>query len=186
MRSSVSIHEKKDFLRFFLENYQLKHRECSWILKYVLNSDERIDQVKFVDNIDNCPFAVEISTKCVETEPFRFINNFQEMLDAEKAFHEIRANKAKQLIILLQFDNKENCEKYISVVESNPFHSKDISDPEMIQLEAETIIQKSIIDFQKTKLQVEIDHAIDNGDRTSFYILSQRLNELLVYSDQVS
>lgn len=36
----VSVNEKKDFIRWFLNHYQLKRRECVWILNYLMSHDQ--------------------------------------------------------------------------------------------------------------------------------------------------
>jgi len=37
MTASVSVMEKKEFVRWFLKRYQMKRRECVWILNYLLS-----------------------------------------------------------------------------------------------------------------------------------------------------
>ncbi len=178
MNSSVSIHDKKEFLKFFLDHYKLKQRECSWILKYVLNNDERLDQVSFVEDASNCPRAVEISTTCVDAPPFRYTKDYVETIDVEQSFHDIRSIKAKHLYIQLNFKDRELCEPYALVLEKNPFLSKEIADYDTVKVEVEKLLQRCLYEFHHSKLRADIDQAIDLGDRSAFLQLSQQLNNL--------
>lgn len=49
MTSSVPIVDKKNFVRWFLKNFQLKRRECVWILNYLLSNDELLENIHFVE-----------------------------------------------------------------------------------------------------------------------------------------
>lgn len=39
MYSRVQLKDKKKFLKWFLQSYQMKRRESMWILNYLLNHD---------------------------------------------------------------------------------------------------------------------------------------------------
>lgn len=45
MQTPVSVNEKKDFIRWFLNHYQLKRRECVWILNYLMSHDSLMEKV---------------------------------------------------------------------------------------------------------------------------------------------
>ncbi len=47
MQTPVSVNEKKDFIRWFLNHYQLKRRECVWILKDIDDALDRHDKEAF-------------------------------------------------------------------------------------------------------------------------------------------
>ncbi|EOR23584.1 hypothetical protein A499_12046 [Niallia nealsonii AAU1] len=44
MKTPVSVNEKKDFIRWFLNHYQLKRRECVWILNYLMSHDQLMEK----------------------------------------------------------------------------------------------------------------------------------------------
>ena len=72
MATPVSVNEKKEFIRWFLNNYQLKRRECVWILNYLLSHDQLMEKVHFVEHAEYCPRGIVMSTQCVDDVPFRF------------------------------------------------------------------------------------------------------------------
>ena len=67
---NVNVLEKKRFINWFLNNYQLKRRESVWILNYLMNHERVLEHVHFVDEARLCPKGVVISTKCVDDPPF--------------------------------------------------------------------------------------------------------------------
>ena len=50
MAAPISVNEKKEFVRWFLNNYQLKRRECVWILNYLMSHDQLMEKVHCVEN----------------------------------------------------------------------------------------------------------------------------------------
>ena len=78
MTTPVTVNEKKEFVRWFLTNYQLKRRECVWILNYLMSHDQLMKRVHFVEQAQFCPRGMVMSTHCVEDPPFRF---YKENLD---------------------------------------------------------------------------------------------------------
>lgn len=52
MQTPVSVNEKKDFIRWFLNHYQLKRRECVWILNYLMSHDSLMEKVHFVEQAE--------------------------------------------------------------------------------------------------------------------------------------
>lgn len=44
MAAPISVNEKKEFIRWFLNHYQLKRRECVWILNYLMSHDQLMEK----------------------------------------------------------------------------------------------------------------------------------------------
>ena len=59
MATPVSVNEKKDFIRWFLNHYQLKRRECVWILNYLISHDQLMEKVHFVEQAQYCPRGID-------------------------------------------------------------------------------------------------------------------------------
>lgn len=94
----VSINEKKEFIRWFLNHYQLKRRESVWILNYLMSHDQLMEKVHFVEEAHLCPRGIIMSTHCVDNVPFRFYKDNIMTTDAEKSFHDIRLNREEDII----------------------------------------------------------------------------------------
>ena len=73
LTASVPVVDKKAFVRWFLKNYQLKRRECVWILNYLLSNDELLKHIHFVDEAHYCPRAIVMSTVETTEHPISFL-----------------------------------------------------------------------------------------------------------------
>ena len=178
MATPVSVNEKKDFIRWFLGNYQLKRRECVWILNYLMSHDQLMKKVHFVEQAQFCPRGIVMSTHCVEEVPFRFYKQNVMTTDAEKSFHDIRLNRDEDIYIQLNFKSVYHSPQYAAVLEENPFMPKSTQSNEKDRLLAEKFLEQSIFTFQKEKLMQMIDEALDKQDKAAFELLTQQLRKL--------
>ncbi|WP_338749666.1 ReoY family proteolytic degradation factor [Bacillus sp. FJAT-52991] len=178
MAAPVSVHEKKDFIRWFLNHYQLKRRESVWILNYLMSHDQLMEKVHFVDDAQYCPRGMVMSTHCVDSAPFRFFKENIMTTDAEKSFHDIRLNKEENIYIELKFRGSNISHQYAAVLEENPFMPRNLRITEKDKALAEKFLKDSIYRFQKERLLQEIDEALDRADKERFLQLTERLNQL--------
>ncbi|MDF2608076.1 MAG: hypothetical protein K0S34_2272 [Bacillales bacterium] len=178
MSISVSVTEKKDFIKWFLNHYQLKRRECVWILNYLLSHDNIMRHVHFVDQAQYCPRAVIMSTHCVDEVPFRFYKQNVMTTDAEKAFHDIRLNRDEDIYVQLIFKGAFQNPKYVAVIEENSFIPKHLLINERDKILAETFIKHILRKTHKENLLKQIDEALDNNDEVTFKLLTQKLKKL--------
>lgn len=175
----VSVNEKKEFIRWFLNNYQLKRRECVWILNYLMSHDQLLRKVHFVEQAQYCPRGIIMSTHCVDDVPFRFYKENIMTTDAEKSFHDIRLNKDRDIFIQLNFKYCYHSPQYHAVLVENTYLPKHLQINEKDQKIAERFLMQTIVDFQKNKLLEEIDNALDCNDKENFLMLTEKLNKLL-------
>ncbi|KMJ59745.1 hypothetical protein AB685_02450 [Bacillus sp. LL01] len=178
MATPVSVNEKKDFIRWFLGNYQLKRRECVWILNYLMSHDQLMKKVHFVEQAQFCPRGIIMSTHCVEEVPFRFYKENVMTTDAEKSFHDIRLNRDEDIYIQLNFRSVYHSPQYAAVLEDNPFMPKQSQINEKDRILAERMLEESIYTFQKEKLLEMIDDALDRQDEEAFRKLTGQLKRL--------
>ncbi|MFJ5621119.1 ReoY family proteolytic degradation factor [Peribacillus loiseleuriae] len=178
MAAPVSVNEKKDFIRWFLNHYQLKRRECVWILNYLMSHDQLMKKVHFVENAQYCPRGLIMSTHCVDEAPFRFYKSNIMTTDAEKSFHDIRLNRDEDIYIQLNFKSSYSSYHYAAVLEENPFMPKSTGSNERDKLMAEEFLENSLATFQKERILKAIDNALDQNDKETFYSLTKELNKL--------
>jgi uncharacterized protein YpiB (UPF0302 family) len=178
MATPVSVNEKKDFIRWFLNHYQLKRRECVWILNYLMSHDQLMEKVHFVEQAQYCPRGLIMSTHCVDKVPFRFYKENVMTTDAEKSFHDIRLNREEDIYIQLNFHASNQKHQYAAVLEENPFMPNHLQVNEKDGLIAEEFLNYSIERFQHEKLLHLIDEALDKQDREAFQVLTKKLNQL--------
>ncbi|RJS59541.1 ReoY family proteolytic degradation factor [Bacillus sp. PK3_68] len=178
MAAPVSVHEKKDFIRWFLNHYQLKRRESVWILNYLMSHDQLMEKVHFVEDAQYCPRGMIMSTHCVDSAPFRFFKENIMTTDAEKSFHDIRLNKEEDIYIELKFKSSNVSHQYAAVMEENPFMPRNLRITEKDKVLAENFLKEGIYRFQKERLLKDIDRALDSGDKAAFLALTDQLNAL--------
>ena len=179
MATPVSVNEKKDFIRWFLNHYQLKRRECVWILNYLMSHDQLMEKVHFVEQAQYCPRGLIMSTHCVDKVPFRFYKENVMTTDAEKSFHDIRLNREEDIFIQLNFHASNQAPQYAAVLEENPFMPKHLQFNEKDGVIAEQFLNYSIERFHREKLLSLIDEALDRQDQQAFRALASQLNQLL-------
>jgi uncharacterized protein YpiB (UPF0302 family) len=178
MTTPVSVNEKKDFIRWFLNNYQLKRRECVWILNYLMSHDQLMKNVHFVEQAQYCPRGIIMSTHCVDDVPFRFYKENVMTTDAEKSFHDIRLNREEEIYIQLNFRSSFHSPNYVAVLEENPYMPKHLQVNEQDKELAKKFLEESIHMFQKEHLLKRIDEALDKQDETAFKRLTEQLKQL--------
>lgn len=175
MGGMVSVSEKKDFLKWFLNSYQLKRRECAWLLNFLLSDDKIMEKVHFVKEAEYCPKGMIISTVDVDNIPFCYYRNNRIVLDTEKAFHDIRLNKEEDVYIQLNFPNAHLNSQYFAVLETNPFSPSGGLHNNVDRLEVEQLIAHVMKKFRKEQLLKEIDQALDKKDKERFIELTNQL-----------
>ncbi|PLR82659.1 hypothetical protein CVD25_05395 [Bacillus canaveralius] len=178
MTAPVSVNEKKDFIRWFLNHYQLKRRECVWILNYLMSHDQLMERVHFVEQAQFCPRGLVMSTHCVDEVPFRFYKENIMTTDAEKSFHDIRLNRDEEIYIQLNFHASNQAHQYAAVLEENPYMPKKLQISEKDRLIAERFLSESLQRFQEEKLLKLIDEALDRRDKETFKALAEKLNAI--------
>ncbi len=178
MTSSVPIVDKKNFVRWFLKNFQLKRREFGWILNYLLSNDQLLENIHFVEEAHYCPRAIVMSSVDSNGVPFRFYKGNIMTSDAEKSFHDLRLYPNEDMYIQLNFPNVPPNQLYLAVLEENPYMPKYLHINEKDRLIAEEILNTSMLTFQEEKLLKEIDEALDQGDKEKFLELSNLLQAL--------
>jgi uncharacterized protein YpiB (UPF0302 family) len=178
MATPVSVNEKKDFVKWFLGNYQLKQRECVWILNYLMSHDQLMRKVHFVEHAKYCPRGIVMSANCVKESPFHFYKQNVMTTDAEKSFHDIRLNREEDIYIQLNFKDCFKNAQYVAVVEDNPYLPKNLESNEKDRLIAERVLEESIQVYQREKVLQLIDEALDRQDKEAFQQLTDRLKAL--------
>ncbi|MEN1969706.1 ReoY family proteolytic degradation factor [Lentibacillus sp. N15] len=167
--------DKKVFLKWFLDNHTLKIRQSVWILNYILNHQELLSNVHFVQDVRFCPRGIFISTTNSKELPFKYFDGNTIHTNAEKVFDDLRSDHGQPLYIELNFKNVNQTIEYINVLEENPFIPLDYHIGEKESKLAEQFLIQSILQKQKVDIKQLIDQALDNHDKDRFYQLSKEL-----------
>ncbi|MFJ7973905.1 ReoY family proteolytic degradation factor [Psychrobacillus sp. NPDC096389] len=178
MTASVSVGEKKEFVRWFLKKYQMKRRECVWILNYLISHETLLNNVHFVEEAHYCPRAMIMSVTTSSGIPFRFYKGSVMTADAEKSFHDLRLHPEEDMYIQLNFQMLPPSPEYLAVLEENPFMPKYLHISEKDKRIAEDMLAESLHSFQVEQLKKQIDEAIDENNKEKFLELSALWKQL--------
>ncbi|GGJ85554.1 UPF0302 protein YpiB [Lentibacillus kapialis] len=178
MQTPVSVKDKKSFIQWFLNNYQLKKRESVWILNYIVNHHKLLSNVHFVRQAKFCPRGLIMTSTCTDEVPFRFYKEHLVTTDAEKTFHDIRMNQYESLYIQLNFNKSYQNVFYAAVLVENPFIPDEYFITEADQNMAKQLLDKTIYNYRRRSLREKIDNALDERDRKAFTELSEQLYTL--------
>lgn len=178
LNTSVSTHDKKAFILWFLEHYQLKKRESVWILNYLTNHESLLANVHFIREARFCPRGIIISAQCSNDVPFRFYKDHIVTTDAEKSFHDIRLNRQDPIYIQLSFENAHQSAEYSAVLEDNPFLPDDFFITKREKMLASEFLNYTLFKARKNQLLKKIDQALDHHDKENFNKYTLALEQL--------
>ncbi|WP_124727354.1 YpiB family protein [Staphylospora marina] len=174
MRSQVSIHDKREFIGWFLKRYELRVKPAAFLLEYLAADDKLLERLHFVDHVRKLPRSLVLSTKCSNMTPFRYVKNKRIEADVETAFYDIRSNPLEDLYVGLYYRDRATCPKYAAVMEGNPMEKHDVVQDHLLSLFAEMLLDRAIRDFQERDLYRRIDHALSQRDEKTFLQLSEQ------------
>ncbi len=175
----ISVNDKKEFIKWFLNSYTLSKKEAAWLITYISSKENLLEKVHFVNDIIGLPKAILISTDCVTMTPFKFYKNNRVTPDVETAFLDIRSNPDEDIYIGLFFKERDTSPEYANVLEGNPMEKQKLVKNNLLELMAELSLDQAIREFNKKKLYEAIDTALSKGDRKIFYELTDELNKVL-------
>lgn len=173
MGLTVTAMEKKQFVHWFLQHYELKKRESIWLLNDIADNDRLMKKVHFIRHAQYCPKAMIMSTLCSKEVPFQYFKKHVMTVDPDKAFHDIRLSRDEDLFIQLNFKDQHSCPEHAAVLEENPYYEERIRD--MYADAAESVLTKAFTDFEHRRVLQWIDQALDQGDKERFYKLTAKL-----------
>ena len=178
MGHTIPVVDKKDFLKSFLKQYELKRRECAWLLNYLMSDDNLMEKVHFIEQAEQTPKALVISAQGMSSIPFSFRKHQHVTTDAEKAFHDIRLNQTEEIFIELHFKGAQSYSLYLAVLEDNPYLPENQKRAEVLENEADRLLSHSMYTFNRSQLLSRIDWALDTRNQPLFNQYSEELRLL--------
>lgn len=178
MSNRIQLKDKKKFLKWFLQRYQMKRRESMWILNYLLNHDIVLNKAKFVEQVEKTPRGIRIATVGTEDTAFLFYKEGRQFDNPEQAFHEVRLNWHTDLYIELVFQGQWMSGEYMSILEDNPYAKWNDSISDDLSSEVNDALETFQLVERKQVLLKQIDTALEDAERDSFLELTQELKEI--------
>ncbi|MGP6140079.1 MULTISPECIES: YpiB family protein [unclassified Jeotgalibaca] len=173
-----SLEDKKKFLTWFIQNYQLKRRESLWILNYLLNHELLLKNVHFVENIALTNRGMGLSTIESEEEPFVYFKEGKRFEDPEQAFHDLRLNWKEDFYLELFFEGAYQTLSAYGILENNPNETDEVSITKETQQAVEVSLVRLAWQERKRHLLILIDQALVDQDEDKFKKYTEELREI--------
>lgn len=181
MEQTVSTVQKKSFIKWLLNQNVINDREIIWLLNFLMGSEQMLRLVHFVDNVHGCKRVIEINVAPQTPDEFKYIKNSVRTDDPEKAFHDLRLNQEKTVYIKVSLPSITGCPEYFSVLEDNPSYAQIVH--QAYGKAAEAAAGEAERAYKEKRLKQAINYALDKGDETSFYRLTEELKLLKAVSN---
>ncbi|MDT8861937.1 YpiB family protein [Alkalihalobacillus sp. MEB130] len=178
MRNWVSSAEKSNFLKWFIDQHQLKHKDARMLLEYICKNHHILENLTFTESVPSKGRTFIISSMHSDKPGFIYYYNKRKTEDVSKALGDLMSNPSDKVFLKLHFYGKQSNHRYLQLVESqiNSF----VQHKQFKEYEKETniILEKALLDQEIEKVRNQIDEALDQGDKPLFNQLVERLQEL--------
>ncbi|PWI57061.1 YpiB family protein [Sulfoacidibacillus thermotolerans] len=180
MKNVITVADKKHFITWFLEHYELRNPEAEWLLQYLASNDQLLAKVHFTEQFRNSKKSILMSTTCVQMTGFKFYKNKRVTSDVEKAFLDVHTHPDEDVYVTLYYRGRSDCVHYLSVVENlQEAMSKATPTDILIELQVELLLDHIEQTHRKEQLLRAIDEALDRMDRDAFITLSENYRKFL-------
>lgn len=153
-------------------HHKVKAHDLDWFLNDLLEDDQALAQLHFVDDITDCPKGIIITSHLNEQISFTFFKSHVKSNNVYTAYHEMHLHKNEHIFIQVNFPFCTHNELYQSVIEDN-MEVKSI----MIE-KAEEILHQTIQQNRQEFLKKEINQALKQKNYDAFMYYSSQLKEI--------
>jgi uncharacterized protein YpiB (UPF0302 family) len=175
MEQAVSINEKRTFLKWLLRRRKLVNRETVRFLLELSESSRLLPIVHFVEDVSGSRRSMTLYEEQTSSD-FVYVKESVHTHDPEKAFHDLRINHEEELFVRVVLSDDRFALEYLSVLEDGPMTLEKVH--RSYGAAADAAIRESEKHYSVARLEQAINAALDQGDRTSFYRLSEQLKKL--------
>ncbi|TGA98124.1 IDEAL domain-containing protein [Sporolactobacillus shoreae] len=183
MEQTVSTVQKKSFIKWLLNQQVIKDREIIWLLNYMMGNKQLLQLIHFVDNVFGCKRAIEIDATSQTPSGFEYTKDSVHTDDPEKTFHDLRLNQADNVYIKVNLPSVIRSPEYFVVLEEGPNAARFVHHAFGSAAEAATGAAEKA--YAEERLKTAINQALDDGDETAFYKLTEKLRALGITGESV-
>lgn len=180
MQEAYLVYQKKRYIRWFLDTYELKNSRTAKILDFIANHDELLQKIYFVEDVRRLPNALIISSTDASTVSFLCRINDCYYEDVDEVIHILDTEPPDELFVRLSFNREFLCFICETVLDFKPDVGNKIFYHQVVRsLEEE--MNRKIIKKQERKadLMSLIDNALENGDKENFIKLAEQFKDIV-------
>lgn len=171
MRVPVSLKYKRRFLQWFMSNQLTEDDEVSWLLADLLADERALRRIQFVEEIEEYPKGMIIST-LPEEEPFLFFKGSVKSRNIYTAYHEFQLYSEEAIYINFNFPLAHKNRLYYLLLREERANAK------RDQAIASHLLGHLLEKGKKEHLKNEIDEALLAQDYDKFMYYSSQLKQL--------
>jgi uncharacterized protein YpiB (UPF0302 family) len=179
MNKWVSIADKRQFLKWFVEHHRLKHPDARKILDYVLKRPHILENITFTEKIDVKKRTIIISSINSDEVGFVYYYNQQKTENAAVALGDLMANPMEKIYLIVHFFGKDTNRLYAEIIETPRKDAlKNYERFQQYSEEADAVIDRIMLQTEIKNVRSQIDAALDKKDEQQFHSLVRELMEL--------
>jgi uncharacterized protein YpiB (UPF0302 family) len=179
MKKWVSIKEKQQFLKWFLEKHRLKRLDARVLLDYILKQHHLLEKVSFGEKIQHQMKNLVISSIHSDKPGFQFHYQQNVTDQVARAMAELMAHPTERINIILHFNGKMFHHQYTQLVGNPELENiRRYERFEQYAREANILFDKIKHDSDIINIKKKIDNALDQKDEELFIQLVHLLKEL--------
>jgi|SRR5699024_10685624 len=170
----VSIQKKQAFLYWMLDNLKIEAHDMSWFFQDLIDNEQALHNLHFVDDITDCPKGMIITSHLNEQIYFQFFKGKVRSDDVYTAYHEINLYREEPMFIQINFPFCNENNLYQAVIEDEILLQPDVTSYTENMLN--NILTQSRTDF----LQEQINIALEDNHYEDFIYYSSQLKQLKI------
>lgn len=164
----IGLSDKKNFLRWLVQEVPLKQRESYWIINYLINHEAILNRVSFVKGALHTPRGLLITDQTMSGVGLEMVNHEKKVFEAEAIFYEIRTNRKEKLFLEVEFNNMHLSELYLVVLEENEYLPIDVEEQLLFFNELDKFWEEELIKTKLNQLEEAIDLALEKNNQDLF------------------
>lgn len=172
MTVPVSIEKKRAFLHWFIMHHKVEAHDMDWFLKDLMDNEQALEHVHFIDDITDCPKGIIITSHLNEQISFQFFKGNVRTDDVYTAYHEMNLYQEESIFIQINFPFCSQNSLYQAVIEDDVYAKTNI------KFTTEKLLNHTLKQGRREFIMKEINIALDKRDQKQFIYYTSLLLDL--------
>lgn len=182
----VSATEKRSFLKWFLENQQLKRKEARKVIEFIIHHFHILENARFTEKIMLDRKTIVISSVGSDEPGFLYYFQQRKSEEVSTAIGDLMMNPSEKVNLIFHFRGKMENYRYLQLIEQPAIENiKHYAQFQKYEKEVNDLIEKISLDYEIALVKKQIDEALDQKDQELFKSLTGRLKELDEKSERI-
>lgn len=177
-KKTISIWAKKNFIYWFIDNYQFSNEAPVNILQELIQTEELLSRLKIVMNGSYLRPLIVISTEGIGMPPLLYKTNDQNYTEFHTVLKQLESEKETPIFLTLYFPERSSSEAYLNVSEENHLQNQNQSDHLLIDFELSLWFAGFKRERERAEILKQIDRSLAEGNKLQFLNLVKKLKKL--------